>query len=350
MSNVKPTTCGASRKSGLVGKVETGATRSASDAGTEETKTKTTHMKRQNILPENREEWLSLRNQDVTSTDVSALFGLSPYKTRLELWHEKSLVPGLKDEFEETVRMKWGNRLQDSIARGVAEDMGWDVRKRNVYTRIPERQLGASFDFEIVGHKDGPGLLEIKNVDYLVFRDKWVEQDGVIEAPAHIELQLQHQLLASGRTWGAIVALVAGNDVKVAIREADPVVQGDILDEVARFWASVASGTAPLPTYPQDAAVVARLYSNANKGEVLNAIGDATLADLVGQYRHVSGEIKGLEELKSSLKAQVLERIGTAEKVLGDGWSISAGVTEAVEVPAFVRQAFRGFRVNAKKK
>jgi putative phage-type endonuclease len=304
-------------------------------------------MKRTNTLPENREAWLALRGQDITSTDVAALFGLSPYKTRLQLWHEKT--GGLCEDFQETERMKWGTRLQDTIARGVAEDRGWEVRARNVYSRIEDRRIGSSFDFEILNHPDGPGLLEIKNVDGLVYRNTWTEEDGVVEAPAHIELQLQHQLLVTGRTWGAIVALVGGNDVKVVIRESDPVVQGDIIDECARFWASVQSGVAPEPKYPEDASVVARLHAHANPGEVVDATGDMETDDLVSRYRHVASEIKGLEEIKDSLKAQLLTRIGTAEKVLGNGWSISAGMVEAKEVPAFVRQAYRTFRVNAKK-
>ena len=46
-------------------------------------------MTRQTITPRDREHWLSLRAQDLTSTDVAALFGMSPYKTKFELWHEK---------------------------------------------------------------------------------------------------------------------------------------------------------------------------------------------------------------------------------------------------------------------
>jgi putative phage-type endonuclease len=304
-------------------------------------------MKRTNILPSDKEAWLALRGLDITSTDVSALFGLSPYKTRLQLWHEKAT--GASDSFEETERMKWGTRLQDTIARGIAEDQGWEIRARNVYSRIEERRIGSSFDFEIINHPDGPGLLEIKNVDYLVFRDKWSEEDGIVEAPAHIELQLQHQLLVTGRAWGVIAALVAGNQVKYAIRLADPDVHSQILDEVARFWASVASGVAPEPHYPEDAEVVARLHVKANPGEVVDATGDLELDELVARYKHVSSEISGLEEIKDTIKAQVLTRIGTAEKVIGSGWSISAGVTAAKEVPAYVRQAYRGFRINVKK-
>lgn len=304
-------------------------------------------MERTNILPTDKEAWLALRAQDITSTDVSALFGLSPYTTAFELWQKKA--GKLDDSFEETERMKWGTRLQDTIARGIGEDEGWNVRARNVYTRIPDRRIGASFDFEIVSHADGPGLLEIKNVDYLVYRDQWTEEDGVIEAPAHIELQLQHQLLATGRSWGVIAALVAGNTVKLVRRKADLELQESILTQTAIFWASIAANRPPAPDYKADFKTLKRLLGPSQEGLAIDARGNAQFDDLVAKYAHVSSEIKGLEEIKEATKAQLLELTGGAEKVIGSNWSISAGTVAAKEIPATVRQAYRNFRVNLKK-
>ena len=304
-------------------------------------------MERTNILPTDKEAWLALRGQDITSTDVSALFGLSPYTTAFELWQKKA--GKLDDSFEETERMKWGTRLQDTIARGIGEDEGWNVRARNVYTRIPDRRIGASFDFEIVSHADGPGLLEIKNVDYLVYRDQWTEEDGVIEAPAHIELQLQHQLLATGRSWGVIAALVAGNTVKLVRRKADLELQESILTQTAVFWASIAADCPPAPDYKADFKTLKKLLGPSQEGLAIDARGNAQFDDLVAQYAHVSSEIKGLEEIKEATKAQLLELTGGAEKVIGSNWSISAGTVAAKEIPATVRQAYRNFRVNLKK-
>ena len=37
----------------------------------------------------NTESWLQERMKDITSTEVSALYGLSPYLTEYELFHTK---------------------------------------------------------------------------------------------------------------------------------------------------------------------------------------------------------------------------------------------------------------------
>ena len=74
------------------------------------------------IIPEDNKHWLQLRTRDVTSTEVSALFGLNPWMTEFELWHNKKSQAVI--EIEDNERMKWGRRLEDPIAQGVAEDTG----------------------------------------------------------------------------------------------------------------------------------------------------------------------------------------------------------------------------------
>src|SRR5687768_166765 len=99
------------------------------------------------IEPKNEQHWRELRSQDITSTEVSALFGVSPYTTLFELWHRKRDRTVV--DFESTERMKWGNRLQDAVATGIAEDQKWRIRRMTEYMRDPLLKMGASFDFAI---------------------------------------------------------------------------------------------------------------------------------------------------------------------------------------------------------
>jgi putative phage-type endonuclease len=304
-------------------------------------------MNRIDIYPASREDWLKLRTEDITSTEIAALFSLSPYKTALEVYAEKS--GKLSDSFKESERTKWGNLLQDAIASGVAEDKGLTIQKRTCYTRITERRIGASFDFEIIGDPRGPGILEIKNVDSLVFRNSWSEFDGVVEAPSHIELQLQHQLLVSGFKWGIIAALVGGNTLKLIEREANPALQNTILDTVARFWVAVDEGKAPAPIYPRDAAVITRMHQQAAAGTEAVIEDGSPVNAFVADYFQASAEAKAAEERKETAKAQILEAIGETEKIYGHGWTISAAEIAAKEIPATMRKAYRSFRITQKK-
>ena len=81
-------------------------------------------MKRETIAFKSEAEWLAAREKDITSTEAAALFGAGAYvKTPYELYHLKAgTFPA--PEFEGNDRTRWGNRLEDAIARGIAEDLG----------------------------------------------------------------------------------------------------------------------------------------------------------------------------------------------------------------------------------
>lgn len=313
------------------------------------------------IHPASEEAWLALRTLDVTSTESAALVGLHKRLTPFELYQRK--VGAYVEAFEETERTKWGLRLQDPIARGIAEDYGVKVRRLNCYARHDSgARMGASFDYEIVGiddrgpdylrqladlyHENGPGLLEIKNVDGLVFRNDWLSDDDGIEAPAYIEVQLQHQLEVMDREWGVIAALVGGNQPIVIARRRDREVGKALVDRINLLWRQVEHQTPPDPDFRRDLKVIAKLYGYADPDKVLDASDDEALSDLLLRHYELGQQIKTLTEDRDALKAEALTKIGTAEKVLlKGGYTLSAGVIGPSEYTV-KRSGYRNFRVN----
>ena len=303
-------------------------------------------IKRESIACSSTEDWLKLRAHDITSTEVPALFGLSPYVTPFELWHRKR--SGNVVEIEQNERMKWGTRLQDSIALGIAEDQKWKVSRRAQYGRLPELRLGASFDFTI--HDDaGDGLLEIKNVDPLVLRDEWVVEDEEVEAPAHIEMQVQHQLLVSGLPYAYIGALIGGNRSVLIRREPAAGIFDSILERAEGFWKSIDQGNEPKPDFSRDADFITKLYRAVRPGSVVDVTKDAEAAALVAKYKASMAARDAAETMRKEHKARLLMKIGDAEKATGEGWSISASAIKSTRVEAYDRAAYRDFRVNFKK-
>ena len=231
------------------------------------------------IVPKDQADWLAMRKADVTSTESAALFGMSPYLTHYELWHAKK--SGIAREFKTNERMQWGNRLEAAIAHGIAEEQGWTISPLKEYMRNPDARMGSSFDFVITSLGE-PVHLEIKNVDYLAFRDGWIEHDdGSIEAPEHIEMQVQHQMAVSGFKRAFIGAFIAGNRGVVIERERDEAVIAAIQAKVADFWRTVDASEEPTPVMPGDAEAVIRLNQYAKPGKILDASGDANIAALV---------------------------------------------------------------------
>jgi len=310
------------------------------------------------IKTTSEQQWLELRKLDVTSTESAALFGMSPYLTHFDLWHRKR--NNVTPDFKVNERMKWGNRLEAAIAHGIAEEQGWEIVPLKDYMRDPDARIGSSFDFMITNLEGGPAHLEIKNVDYLAFRDGWIEHDdGSIEAPEHIEMQVQHQMAVSGFTRSFIGAFIAGNRGVVIERQRDEQVIAAIKAKVAEFWRTIDANEEPMPVMPQDADVVIRLNQYAQPGKVLDASTDEVLIGLVNDYKNAATQAANWEEDKQACKAKLLEHIGDAEKVLLPGFTISAAM-QADTPPTIItedmigktyggRKGFRGLRINTRK-
>jgi predicted phage-related endonuclease len=300
-------------------------------------------------------EWLAARHFNVNSTEVAALFGMSPFSTAYELAIQKTR--GEPPVFEDTERMKWGRRLQDTIAQGIADDYGLVIEGMHLEygTHDSGVRLGSSFDYRMLPRQVpgkgvlhemldnlGAGILEIKNVDGLQFKRGW--EDG--EAPAHYEIQLQTQLEVLGLNWGVIAAFVGGNRTELIIRERDRKVGAAIVTRVAKFWKDIGEGILPPPVMPQDAAFVISLYQYAEPNAVYDGQDDAEFSSLLQEYMLASKQVSESEKHQRVLKARIFERIGSAEKALASGFKLSAAMVAPAEVKAYVRAGYRGLRVS----
>jgi predicted phage-related endonuclease len=285
-------------------------------------------------------EWLAARKLDLTSTECAALFDASPYCTAYELHHRKT--GALPDTFEANERMVWGTRLEAAIAQGVAEDLGLIVIPMKVYMRIPSLRMGSSFDFQIVGlaefyegdetarnlfRERGPGIMEVKNVDGLAFRRSWIDDGEVIEAPPHIEFQVQHQQLVSGMTWSVIAPLVGGNTPKPIFRVADEPVQEAIMSHVQDFWARVDANDPPAPNFIDDADTIKRLYRD-NDGSSIDLSEHVRLAGLCAEYKAAGADEKAAQQRKQAALAEILTIVEGAKSIQAAGFKISAGTNK----------------------
>jgi len=287
---------------------------------------------------ETQQEWLNLRSKVISSTESAALFGLSKYVTEFELWYRKKNE--LVSSIEETERMFWGSILEPAIAAGIAKKNGWTIQEKKHFIADHELRIGASFDFEVTSPE--PAILEIKNVDSMVFKSEWTE----VDAPLHIEMQVQHQLMASGLNKAYIGALVGGNDLYVIERLADPVIHEKIKARIAKFWKSINDNTPPSPNFERDADFISRLYNHAEPGKVMDA--DDIIKGAADMYKQASEKIKHYTDIRDAAKAKILERMKDAEKIKDEKFTISAGVVGPAQI-AYERAGYRSFRISWKK-
>lgn len=267
------------------------------------------------IVVEDEEHWRELRRRSVGSSEVAALFGVSPWVTHFMLWHEKAgTVPVQRDDTDE--RMEVGRVLEPAIAKLVALRLERNVKSvRGLYHQHDDvRGMGASVDYVIDDPERGPGLVEIKNVDWFQFADTWRTRP-----PAMYGLQVQHQFACTGWQWGMIAALVGGNDLKLFEQAPKPRIIKQIEARVGDFWRSIDSHTPPDPTGIQDEAhILGELAPELEKAKLIR-LDEPELAQAAQDCIWAASEARTAEAVLRAAQIKLINAMGDAEIALLPG-------------------------------
>ncbi len=268
----------------------------------------------------NETEWLRERSKDLTSTEVAALLGMSEYKSRFRLWQEKAGL--IESDFEDNPFTTWGRRLQNTVALGIAEDMGWIVEDLSLlYVRHPDLKFGSSLDQKVICDERGVGLQEIKTT--FIFSDErgWTKS----AAPIPYEMQLQAQLHNAKKNgesfdFGVISALDGRKSTRNYFRQYDPTFGLLLENEVADFWQSIREGKPPDPDYIADEELIYSMLPAPRKKEQINLSNNPEAVALIKKYNEADEKIKPLKEQikpleneKKEAKNRLLSMVGNAE-------------------------------------
>ena len=269
--------------------------------------------------------WLELRASNLNSTEIAVLFGKSPYLSLPELWDMKRNRQ--VQVLDENDRMFWGKQLQDAIAHGAATKNGWTIRAATEYIEDTDLRIGASFDYETED-----AIVEIKNVDYLQFVKEWVNDDAGLQAPVHIELQLQHQMMLKGKPLGRIVALVGGNTLHVIERSADAEVQGAMAYKAAEFWRTIDADQAPELDFVRDADFILAKYREVIPRKMIDVRLDPQAMAAALAYKTLGEQIKALTEQRKGSQANLAFIMQDAQIAQGEGFKITRDSRGAIKI------------------
>jgi putative phage-type endonuclease len=289
-----------------------------------------------NITKDERIKWIG-------ASEVASVFGLSPYATPFELWHQKAgrLAPPDLDDAE---RVQAGQFLEPAIAAWAAEKFDLHIRKVNRYIESPVvAQFGSSLDYETV---KGRNPVEIKNVDFLVFRDEWeAEGDTITRAPAHIALQQQSQIACTRKPLSHLIVCVSGNTLYRMETPAHAPTIARINAGVTDFWRSIREGNPPDPNFGADYETLRILHNKSGGGE-LDLSHDNRIAELIAEYDEARTIKLSAEKRVKAAHAEILSKISDADFIKANGGHIKStdvagSVTPAGWQPEKVRSGYR---------
>jgi predicted phage-related endonuclease len=269
-----------------------------------------------------RAEWLLWRLQDVTASDIGALFGVHPYrKSALSVWADKM---GLTERTADSAVLQRGRWGEAAVIEMLADERPtWTVRRSKVYLRDPTIRLGATPDAEAIDpQRDGRGVVQCKIVAESVFERDWT--NGA--PPLGFQLQTLTEMMLEGAAWGAIAALI------MTPYEWPPVIfelgrheaaEGRIRAAVSTFWANFEAGLAPALDPENDAETVKAMYPKAEVKAPLDLSGDNALPGQLETRARLARLVKGAEKDIAAIETSLKSRLGPHERATAPGWRIS---------------------------
>jgi putative phage-type endonuclease len=180
-----------------------------------------------------RDEWLAARTKGIGGSDAAAIAGLSPWRTPIQVWMEKTgqiVSPDLTDN----EAVYWGTVLEDLVAKEFAKRTGFWVQRRNAILVHPEHEFMIGNIDRLVRPERGVGewgVLEVKTTSEYA-KDQWSED----EVPAHYLIQLQHYLAVTGYIYGYFAVLIGGNKYRHFRVERDDELIAHLIEIETKFW------------------------------------------------------------------------------------------------------------------
>jgi putative phage-type endonuclease len=261
--------------------------------------------------------WLADRRTRLQASEVAAAIGLSPWRTALDVYLDKTAEP---DDYrlpdEPTDEMRWGLLYEPVIARAYELATNETLRDPGLVVHPRHCWLGATPDR--VNEAGRP--VELKKVRWNR-ADGWGEP-GTDHIPEWYLIQVHIQISALDADAGRLAALVGEDDLRRYAIERNERAEKLVIDLAWDFWRRVERRDPPAPdwSHPATAELLSRLH-RPRPGTL--ALLEAEAVEAIAAYHHLGEAIGRLEKTRKEAKARVISAMGTAETGVAPGWKIT---------------------------
>lgn len=207
-----------------------------------------------------RDEWLEARSNYIGGSDASAVIGLNPYKTNLELWQEKAGIVQ-PEEISDKPYVRYGTQAEMHL-RGLFRldfpEYQVEYIENNLWLNDKYPFAHASLDGWLTDQDGRKGILEIKTTNILqsMQKEKW---DNKI--PDNYYIQILHYLMVTEFEFAVLKAQLKyefqGGEIMLQTKHYKierTEVQEDIdylIQKESEFWECVKNNKKPALLLPE---------------------------------------------------------------------------------------------------
>lgn len=237
-------------------------------------------------------------------SDIASIFGVSPWKSALDLYEEKTaaevIEPIIEPERDKLYRR--GKKLEPWVMELLEEERGIFIQKRNQrYSDAQYPWMACEIDFE---YMDSEGLCngDVKTISPFA-AGEWGAED-TDEFPLYYCLQFLWGMMVTGRPKCLVAALIGADDLRVYQVQRDEELIAEMRRRAVQFWFENIEKRIPPP--PQNVSDTHKLLLRYGGFIVQN---DEEIMGSLGKLREVKTSEKELKKLKEQYELEIKRRL-----------------------------------------
>lgn len=287
-----------------------------------------------------REQWLAERKTGIGASDSAAILGVSPWRSPVEVWADKTGLADTTDAASEAA--EWGIRLEPVIAQALAERTGRDVSCRPAFQLVRHPML--PWLFCTPDAEDSAGrVVQIKTCSAYK-ASEWRD-----EPPLQYQVQVQHELEVLDRDEATLVVLIGGQKLRYYDVPRNQPFIAALRSRLEEFWVCVQERRMPsIDGTVSTAQALARLHpQDSGATEPL----DFNMMSVFAEWEAAKAAANEAESRKRLAENMLRAAMGDASYgVLPDGNMLSL-LTQTRAAHAVKESTYRVLRrVNPKRK
>jgi len=254
------------------------------------------------------------RSKYIGGSDIGAILGLSPYRTRLEVWMEKTGKPiGLLD----SLPLRFGSFAEEFVASEYARATGFELTQdQSTHIHPAHAFMSAHIDRFVLGDgtaKSPTRILECKTANPFT-KAKWGEP-GTDQVPMSYLCQCIWYMAITGIEKTDLAVLFGNSDFLVYEINRDLELESLVLEKAKYFWQEyVLKDIAPPAQTEHDYQL---LFDKGNQVQSKEA--NIEIIKITKRLHALNKEIDSREEEISSIKKIVMGHMGEAETLTYQG-------------------------------
>lgn len=252
-----------------------------------------------NIASSRREQFLLDRKAGIGGSDVAAIMGLSPFKTALDVYRDKTSYVDVMDAEELSEDLRRGNRAEEYILKQYAENTG-----ETLECNLP-KLVDNTYPF-MIGHIDA--RVKGQNVIVEAKSTKLSLKSWCNELPKYYQPQVAYYASLFDADRVDVPVLFSGWEYGCFTYWRNYDLEEEIRKCVIKFWNDhVLAG---VPPAPQNLEELKQAYPFLEAQKVLEA--NEEIMRVIEELDRASAARKQLEQQEGALKLRIQEYMGDA--------------------------------------